>query len=110
VGKSVEHNKTVPNLVKLFKAAKDAGIMVAISPHYYYPPDLKWPFGGKLEHAMHGIHMFERKTPYSKLKSGSGADWMPEFKEFIEDGKTTITSPHKIYREPRKIPPFGLTV
>jgi len=97
VGKSVEHNKTVPNLVRLFKAAKSAGIKVAISPHYYYPPDLKWPFGGKLEHAMHNLKMFERKTPYSKLKTGTGADWMPEFKEFIQDGKTVVTSPHKIY-------------
>jgi nicotinamidase-related amidase len=46
---------------------------------------------------MHEIKMFERNTPYSKLEPGSGADWMPEFKEFIEDDKTIIASPHKIY-------------
>jgi len=93
----VNDDKSGPRQVKLFKAAKSAGIKVAISPHYYYPPDLKWPFGGKLEHAMHNLKMFERKTPYSKLKTGAGPDWMPEFKEFIQDGKTVVTSPHKIY-------------
>ncbi|WP_455918885.1 isochorismatase family protein [Ensifer canadensis] len=28
---------------------------------------------------------------------GSGADFLPEFKAYIEDGKTIICSPHKLY-------------
>ena len=28
---------------------------------------------------------------------GSGADFMPEYKKYIHDGKTIITSPHKVY-------------
>ena len=28
---------------------------------------------------------------------GSGADWLPLYKEYIEDGKTVVTSPHKLY-------------
>jgi hypothetical protein len=39
VGASVTQNKTVPNIERLFKAAKKAGIPVMISPHYYYPTD-----------------------------------------------------------------------
>ena len=28
---------------------------------------------------------------------GSGADWLERYKPYIEDGKTVITSPHKVY-------------
>ncbi len=45
VGESVEQNNTVPNLLRLFKAAKGAGIPVVVSPHYYYPTDHQWEFG-----------------------------------------------------------------
>jgi nicotinamidase-related amidase len=29
--------------------------------------------------------------------SGSGADWLGRYKPFIEDGKTVVVSPHKVY-------------
>ena len=28
---------------------------------------------------------------------GSGADWLPRYKPLIEDGKTVVASPHKVY-------------
>jgi hypothetical protein len=28
---------------------------------------------------------------------GSGADWLARYKPYIEDGKTVVTSPHKVY-------------
>ena len=28
---------------------------------------------------------------------GSGADWLERFKPYIEDGKTVVASPHKVY-------------
>ena len=28
---------------------------------------------------------------------GSGADWLERYKPFIEDGKTIVVSPHKVY-------------
>lgn len=31
------------------------------------------------------------------MKTRSGADFMPQYKEYIEDGQTIITSPHKVY-------------
>ena len=62
VGNSVTELNTVENLGRLFQAAKDAGIVVAISPHYYFPGDHGWKFEGALEKAMHGMGMFDRPT------------------------------------------------
>ncbi len=50
-------NNTVENIEALFKAAKENGIPVFISSHYYYPTDHGWKFEGTLEKAMHDIHM-----------------------------------------------------
>ncbi len=98
VGNSVTEQQTVPNLVKLFKAAKAANMPVFISPHYYYPWDNHHKFGAPLEKVMHNLPMFVRKDPLSLDGfENSGADWMPEFKEFINDGKTIVCSPHKVY-------------
>ena len=98
VGPSVTANKTVENIDKLFAAAKQAEIPVAISPHYYYPTDKGWAFEGALEKVMHAIGMFDRPSPYSvEGFENSGADFMPEYKDYIFDGKTIICSPHKVY-------------
>ena len=98
VGKSVEQHNTVPNIEALFKAAKGAGMTVAISPHYYYPTDHGWSFGGPLEKLMHAIGMFDRKGPLTLDGfENSGADFMPQYKQYIEDGKTIVASPHKVY-------------
>ena len=46
VGDSVKENHTVENIERLFMAAKDHGFGVFISPHYFYPTDQAWRFGG----------------------------------------------------------------
>jgi nicotinamidase-related amidase len=98
VGESVTQHNTVENLRRLFEAAKQADITVAISPHYYYPTDKGWKFEGALEKLMHKIGMFNRKSPYTMDGfENSGADFMPEYKKYILDGKTIVTSPHKVY-------------
>ncbi len=98
VGQNVKDTNTVENLEKLMKAAKKNGIPVFVSPHYYFPHDHKWQFEGALEALMHKIAMFDRKDALSlKNFDGSGADWLPRYKEYIEDGKTVVTSPHKLY-------------
>jgi nicotinamidase-related amidase len=98
VGKSVEQHGTVGNIERLLAAAKARGIVVAISPHYYYPTDHGWKFGGALEKLMHKIGMFDRKGPLTvEGFEGSGADFMPQYKPYIEDGKTIVASPHKVY-------------
>ena len=98
VGKSVEENNTVEHLDQLFKTAKESGFPVFVSPHYYYPTDHHWEFEGTLEALMHKIHMFDRKDALSLDGfEGSGADWLEQYKPYIQDGKTVVTSPHKIY-------------
>ena len=47
---------------------------------------------------MHKIGMFDRPSPYSMDGfENSGADFMAEYKPYIFDGKTIVTSPHKVY-------------
>ena len=98
VGESVTDNNTVENIEALLKAAKENGIQVFISPHYYYPTDHGWQFEGSLEVLMHNLGMFDREGPLSlEGFEGSGADWLERYKPYIEDGETVVTSPHKVY-------------
>ncbi len=98
VGDSVTENKTVEHIEALFKAAKDAGFDVFVSPHYYFPTDHGWKFGGTVETMMHDIGMFDRSGPLSLDGfEGSGADWLPVYTKYINDGKTIVASPHKVY-------------
>lgn len=98
VGESVKENRTVENIERLFKAAKNNQFGVYVSPHYYYPTDHAWKFGGTVEKMMHEIHMFDRNGALSlEGFSGSGADWLERYKPFIDDGKTVVASPHKVY-------------
>ncbi|MBA1366584.1 cysteine hydrolase family protein [Burkholderia gladioli] len=97
-GESIVENGTVDHLETLFRTAKQAGIPVAVSPHYYYPCDHGWQFGGPLEKTMHAIGMFERKGPVTlEGYEGSGADFLERYKPYILDGETIIASPHKVY-------------
>ena len=98
VSKSVIDNGTIENLEALFKAADETGLPVFISPHYYYPYDHHWKFWGTLEVLMHKIAMYDR-TDQLDLTGfrGSGSDWLERYKPYITNGKTVVTSPHKIY-------------
>ncbi len=98
VGESVTENNTVENIGRLLKAAKRNSYQVFVSPHYYYPTDYGWKFGGALEVLMHKIRMFDRKGELNlKGFENSGADFLAQYKPYINDGKTVITSPHKVY-------------
>jgi len=98
VGQSVQENKTVENIERLLKAAKTSGVPVFVSPHYYYQHDHRWKFGGALEVLMHDIGMFDRKGALTQdAFVGSGADWLERYKPYIDDGKTVVTSPHKVF-------------
>jgi nicotinamidase-related amidase len=98
VGASVTENKTVENMERIFKAAKANGYEVFISPHYFYPTDSGWKFNGPLETDEFRTHTFARKGPLTlKGFPNSGADWLDRFKPYIEDGKTIVVSPHKVW-------------
>ncbi len=98
VGGNVTENGTVENIEALLKAAKENGIQVFISPHYYYPTDYGWKFEGTLEKVMHDANMFDRKGALNLDDfDGSGADWLEIYKPYIDDGRTVVASPHKVY-------------
>jgi len=98
VGASITENGTVENMERIFKAAKANGYHVFISPHYFYPTDTDWKMNGPLEADEVRTHSFARKGSLTlEGFSSSGADWLDRFKPYIEDGKTIVVSPHKVF-------------
>lgn len=98
VGESVKENHTVENLTSLFATAKQREFGVFISPHYLYPHDQAWQFGGAVEKMMLESKEFFRPDPLGRDGFlGSGADWLENYKPFIEDGSTIVVSPHKMW-------------
>jgi len=98
VGDSVKENNTIANIERLFVAAKERGFGVFISPHFLYPYDQAWQYGGAVEKMMLESKEFFRPNPLSVNGfTGSGADWLARYKPFIEDGQTVVVSPHKVW-------------
>ena len=98
VGNSVTENGTVQNLHDLFVVASETGTPLFISPHYYYPHDNGWKFEGALEKLMHGIHMFERNGTLDVTGfEGSGADWLEQYKPYINGDNVIVVAQHKIF-------------
>jgi len=98
VGASVTENRTVENLERIFKAAKAKGYEVFISPHYFYPTDITWKMNGPLEADEVETRSFARSGALNLTGFlNSGADWLERFKPYIEDGKTIVVSPHKVF-------------
>jgi len=98
VGQSVRDNRTIEHIQALFESAKANGVPVFVSPHYYYPTDHQWQFGGAIEKAMGAMGMFDRKGALTLDGfDNSGADWLPRYKKYIEDGSTVVVNPHKVY-------------
>ncbi len=98
VGASVKENNTVENIERLFKAAKAQSFGVFISPHWLYPTDQAWQFGGLVEKMMLDEKEFWRPGPLALDGfSGSGVDWLERYKPYIEDGETLVVNPHKVW-------------
>ena len=87
-GQSVTENKVVANLARLFEAARSSDMTVAVSPHYEYPADGQWQFGGPGERLLTALHMFARSGPLTvEGLTGSGADFLEQLKPFISMGR-----------------------
>jgi nicotinamidase-related amidase len=98
VGDSVDENRTVEHLAELIDAAHRAAVPVFVSPHYYYPHDHRWEFGGALEKMMHAVGMFDREGALTTNGfDGSGADWHEPLRHLIEHENCVVASPHKVY-------------
>jgi nicotinamidase-related amidase len=98
VGASVTENRTVEHMAQIFEASKAKGYQVFISPHYFYPTDEGWKFNGPLESDEFQTRSFARTGSLDLTGfRGSGADWLERFKPYIEDGKTIVVSPHRVF-------------
>ena len=98
VGASVTENGTVENMARIFEAAKVNGYEVFISPHYFYPTDSNWKMNGPLEADEVKTRSFARAGALNLAGfANSGADWLDRFKPYIDDGKTIVVSPHKVF-------------
>ena len=98
VHESLHENNTIENMERIFKSAKASGFAVFISPHYFYPTDKGWKFNGPLESDEAASGMFSRKGVLNlDGLEGSGADWLRRFKPYIEDGKTIVVAPHRVF-------------
>ncbi|WDI30096.1 isochorismatase family protein [Hyphococcus flavus] len=98
VGQSITENGTVKNLEALFSVADETSMPIFVSPHYYFAHDHQWRFEGTLETLMHNIGMFDRPHALTlEGFEGSGADWLERYKPYINNSKTVVTSPHKVY-------------
>lgn len=99
IAESFEKSNAAENIEALLRAAKEYDFATFVSPHYYYPTDEQWTRPrGVIEEVMHQGRFFARKGPLTLDGfAGSGADWPERLKPYIEDGKTVIASPHKMY-------------
>ena len=47
---------------------------------------------------MHAVGMCDRQGALTTDEfHGSGADWLDQYKKYINDGETVVSSPHKVY-------------
>src|SRR5262245_6231676 len=98
VGQSVTENRTIENMERIFKGAKENGYEVFISPHYFFPSDSGWKFNGPLETDEAETKMFARSGRLSVDGfSGSGAEWLGRVKLHIDGGQTVVATPHRVF-------------
>jgi nicotinamidase-related amidase len=89
---------TIGNIEKLMKTAKTAGIVLAVDPLVYTSLDGNWSHAGALQRQlldMKALHRTSLADP--KGFEGSGADFYGPYKRYIDDGKTLVVAPHKMY-------------
>lgn len=85
VGKGVKETKVVENLVELKKTAKELGIPVFYSPHYYTENEFRtWKHLNPIDKLMFERKMFNKGT--------WGADFHPDLQP---DENTFVLAPHK---------------
>lgn len=89
---------TVENIEKLMKAAKKAGVALAVDPLVYTALDGDWVNAGALQRQLLDMQALHRPSlGEPKGFEGSGADFYAPYKPYINDGKTLIVAPHKMY-------------
>lgn len=89
---------TIDNIETLMKAAKKTGVALAVDPLVYTALDGNWINAGALQRQlldMKALHRASLSDPNGF--EGSGADFYGPYKRYINDGKTIVVAPHKMY-------------
>jgi nicotinamidase-related amidase len=89
---------TIDNIEKLMKTAKNTGVALAVDPLVYTALDGNWINAGALQRQlldMKALHRASLSDPNGF--EGSGADFYGPYKRYINDGKTIVVAPHKMY-------------
>ncbi|MCU7841739.1 MAG: cysteine hydrolase [Candidatus Thiodiazotropha sp. (ex Troendleina suluensis)] len=95
---NIKELDTITNIEKLLTTAKKHAMPVFVSPHAYFEHDHSWENPGALQKKLLALKVFNRKDAvYATGLKGTGADFLAQYKPYILDGKTVVTSPHKIY-------------
>ena len=84
VGEGVVENQVVDKLKRLISSAREAGVPVVYSPHYYDKEYQAWQNVNFIDQVMFDRKMFDRGT--------WGADWHPDL---VPDAETILCAPHK---------------
>ncbi|WP_417840901.1 isochorismatase family cysteine hydrolase [Terasakiella sp.] len=97
VAPNMEKLGTIKNIETLMKTAKSQGLALAVDPLVYTKLDINWDQAGALQ-----AQLLEMKALYSDTLDpaelvGTGADFYEPFKKYINDGKTIVVAPHKMY-------------
>ena len=99
VGASVTENNTVQHLVDILAAAKARRASACSSRRTTSTPPTA-P-GGSTARSNQTSSAPTPSPAAAPLTlegfAGSGADWLDEFKTYIEDGETVVVSPHKVW-------------
>jgi biuret amidohydrolase len=89
---------TIDNIAKLMETAKATNVALAVDPLVYTANDAGWTHPGALQKQlieMKALHRAALNDP--KGFEGSGADFFQRYKPMINDGKTIVVAPHKMY-------------
>ena len=97
IEESLRAHKVHDHLEELLRCAKEHGFPVIHSPHYYYPTDGQWVApAGAIADYLAQVGFVLRQDPLSLDGfAGSGADFPDRYRQYLQDGKTCNTSPHK---------------
>lgn len=89
---------TVGHIEQLMAAAKASGLLLAVDPLVHTALDGGWTHPGALQRQLLELKAVHRAAAGDPRGfAGSGADFYGPFKPYIEDGKTVVSAPHKLY-------------
>ena len=92
LGASVVRHHTVENIERLLRAARQANMLIAISPHLCGA-------GGPLDRLMDRFGPAGGTGRLTREASGApgGSEVMPQFKPYLLQGRTIMAAPHRMY-------------